>query len=743
MCTQRTPKNYTKDIYERFCKAIRDYYDKVLGRLRNEKEGVLLLKGVGRCWTQHKLLVRSLQKIFGYVDRYYCEHQNVPKCELVAKASFKSKVYAGTDTHPGIRRQLTPALLAVINADRDGEQVDKALLHNVIRLFGDLEDDKEGLYARDFEVFLLAGAREYYGRKGDALLSSDSVPTYLEKAEAYVASEEERVAAYMQPSTLEPLLRVVTDVLLVQQQDRLLTNEVSGFKAMLVDEKLEDMGRLFRLYSRVHDRLAAVGDPRNVLQPIARIMQDYLVSLGTNICREREAALPEREAGAGSGGGGAGAGAPAAAQVGGMLLAPDSKDSAENPAFIKALLALHEKARSLVAAQFSSSPVFQKALKDSFDNFLNKSPARSKISTCEILANYTDHVLTAKDKLKDEELELELERIVHLFQYVGEKDLFVEVYRTLLSKRLLGGKAQSNDLERSMISKLKLACGAQFTNKLEGMMNDLVGQEKLDKEFSDHQAEQPTRLTLDFTVQVLTQGWWPSTITMPIVLPPLMLACTMRYEDFYAKSKSKSRTLQWSHTQGTVAVRANYASGKSYEFALNTLQCVVVMLFNDAVTAVNVEAITAKIGTANAEVTKRILHSLACGKYKILKKTPEGASIKDDHTFAYNPAFSNQMHKIRVPMPSLAASHNPKKLEEDRSQVIDACIVRIMKARKQLSHAELVGQVLTHVRCCGARPSLALGRAALLLPSPLALSRLHAQSPSAPPPLPPMRSLIS
>jgi cullin 1 len=290
--------------------------------------------------------------------------------------------------------------------------------------------------------------------------------------------------------------------------------------------------------------------------------------------------------------------------VGGVLLAAQDtdKDTVDNPAFIKQLLALHDKARSLVSQQFLSSPLFQKALKDAFESFVNEKPAHSRYSTCEVLAHYTDHVLTAKDKQQEAELDRELERIVGLFSFVTDKDLFAEVYRSLLCKRLLGGKTQSSDLERSMISKLKLQCGTQYASKLEGMMNDLVGQEKQDKEFREYQDAQPQRPTVDFTVQVLTSGFWPTSVTMPIVLPPALLACTVQFKEWYAKAKT-NRVLTWCHAQGTVSIRAAYGSGRSYEFGVNTLQAVVVMLFNDLVVPVGVEALTQKIGTESAEIT--------------------------------------------------------------------------------------------------------------------------------------------
>jgi hypothetical protein len=46
--------------------------------------------------------------------------------------------------------------------------------------------------------------------------------------------------------------------------------------------------------------------------------------------------------------------------------------------------------------------------------------------------------------------------------------------RNLFAKRLLNQRSASNDAERSMLSKLKLRCGAQFTGKMEGMLSDLA-----------------------------------------------------------------------------------------------------------------------------------------------------------------------------------------------------------------------------------------------------------------------------
>lgn len=53
--------------------------------------------------------------------------------------------------------------------------------------------------------------------------------------------------------------------------------------------------------------------------------------------------------------------------------------------------------------------------------------------------------------------------------------------------------------------------------------------------------------------------------------------------------------------------------------------------------------------------------------------------------------------KFRIPIAVMDESHNPKKLEEDRGHTIEAAIVRIMKARKTLSHQQLIAEVLTQL----------------------------------------------
>lgn len=60
-----------------------------------------------------------------------------------------------------------------------------------------------------------------------------------------------------------------------------------------------------------------------------------------------------------------------------------------------------------------------------------------------------------------------------VFKYIEDKDVFQTFYSKMLAKRLIHGTSASEDLESSMIGKLKAACGYEYTSKLQRMFTDI------------------------------------------------------------------------------------------------------------------------------------------------------------------------------------------------------------------------------------------------------------------------------
>jgi cullin 1 len=56
---------------------------------------------------------------------------------------------------------------------------------------------------------------------------------------------------------------------------------------------------------------------------------------------------------------------------------------------------------------------------------------------------------------------------------------------------------------------MQLKCGAQYTSKFEGMITDTNLAADNERSFQDWMRTEGKQVGLDFSVQVLTTGFWP------------------------------------------------------------------------------------------------------------------------------------------------------------------------------------------------------------------------------------------
>jgi len=100
---------------------------------------------------------------------------------------------------------------------------------------------------------------------------------------------------------------------------------------------------------------------------------------------------------------------------------------------------------------------------------------------------------------------------------------------------------------------------------------------------------------------------------------------------------------------------------------------------------------------------KRALQSLACAKFKILRKDPVGREVEDGDSFSFDEEFSAKQLRFKVGTVSAQKENETEKQEtrqkvdEDRKPQIEAAIVRIMKSRKEMEHNALIAEVTTQL----------------------------------------------
>lgn len=209
------------------------------------------------------------------------------------------------------------------------------------------------------------------------------------------------------------------------------------------------------------------------------------------------------------------------------------------------------------------------------------------------------------------------------------------------------------------------------------------------------------------------------------------------FEDFYGKQHT-GRKLTWNPSLGSVELTARFGK-KKHIVMTATYHAMVLLLFNDS-DAVPYTELKARTGIPDAEL-RRSLQSLACGKARLLTKKPASRDVNDADIFYFNDKFTSKMIRIKIQQvavkenaaerevcgqlcfgecmsPLLSSSffflfspllwthgfffptpqETKGKLDEERKHEIEACIVRIMKARKQLQYQILVNEVVQQLQ---------------------------------------------
>ena len=737
LCTQRAPHNFSEKLYEYHGSTMTQYLGENALPALQSRHGEFLLEELIKRWKHHKIMNRWMKRFFTYLDRYYVKHHSHESLHRVGVDSFKTEVYMH------IKENVVQAMLASIEKERNGEEVDHQQLKSCVAVFETMGLGDMDCYINDLEDALLTFSETHYTAKAATWMSTDDTPAYLIKAEAALKSESQRVKNYLIGSTEPKLSSVCEKQLLEVHQTELLERENSGCAALLKNNKVDDLTRMFQLFGRLDEGLV----------PMAKLVEEYFMACGKDLMDERKQAID-------------------------TALAESKKESASDPTLVQSLIDLHERCQSfgeylrriidggrrpslcvcvcvcvcalllccfvvflffnltqpfshffispfprnppqfpsphtpipphtpvqnkfLVDNQFQKDPLFQSALKAAFELIMNNDVG--SLSNAEYLASFCDRILKkGGEKLSDSQVETKLDNIVQLFSYLNDKDLFSDIYRNLLSKRLLNQKSANDDAEKSMIGKLKLKCGAQFTSKMEGMINDLTtGKDHLEKFqiFAKENEKKFNLMSVDFTVQVLTTGFWPKNVETKLQLPTCMTNCVSAFSEYYDKA-TDARKLLFVESLGSCTVQMK-CEKKVYDLSVTTLQAAVLDMFSMKEDGTrpeySLEEIVAQL-TLEEKFTKKVLHSLSCGKYKVLQKTPKGKKISTGDRFKAAIKFSNNSRKLRIPMASLQPSHDSKRVEDDRTVAIEASIVRIMKTRKQLRHTDLIGEVLKQLQ---------------------------------------------
>ncbi|KAL1931391.1 hypothetical protein VTP01DRAFT_9533 [Rhizomucor pusillus] len=596
--------------------------------------------------------------------------QNV---QALAMSLWKNNVLFTIRDH--FQNRLFYQVFEMIRRDRDGYEAPHSTIKTVVTSLvqtNSFTDQPLQLYIEEFERPYLVHTKRYFEAEAAREMASGNVSSFMKKATERLRQEIMRNNRYCHSTSHRRIVKEFEAQYIAAYNDRI----IEEFPNMLQEERFDDCTAAYSLLNRIPDGL----------QPILIIYEEFITKLGRDILVKLGNSPPKIPR-----------------------------------AYVDQLLELHSKYYNINQQVFSADPLFTAAVDKAFRTIINDTQTNSSANGPETLARYCDMMLrkntgkkeiahaTADSKKKgvlrkpvqeSEETDPEgkLVRMITLFKYVDDKDIFQKFYSRMLAKRLIYSTSSSEEMESNMINRLKEICGVEYTSKLNKMFTDMSLSNDLNAAFKEFLKQNAEKLNVGFEIQVLTAGAWPlnqkedakATEASGIQIPAELEKSVTFFERFYGQHHSGRKLLwQWNLSRGEL--RLTYLD-RPYEIQVGLYQMVILLLFNVSM-EISVNDVLQHSGLTESDALRSIKPLIDMQ----LLKTNNG-ELSRDSKISLNLSFTSKRTKIKVAAAAQAEQQETqatrRAVDEDRRMYLQAAIVRIMKSRQTLTHIQLVQEII-------------------------------------------------
>ncbi|PNP52245.1 hypothetical protein THARTR1_07454 [Trichoderma harzianum] len=651
-----------EDLYNHLIKYLQRHLADLVQASKSHTDEALLAYYIKE-WNRYTVAAKYIHHLFQYLNRHWVKREidegkkNIYDVYTLHLVQWRKVLFEQ------VSEKVMDAVLKLVEKQRNGETIEYGQIKQVVDSFVSLGLDEADpskstldVYRYHFERPFLAATKEFYQAESKQFVAENPVVEYMKKAESRLAEEEERVNMYLHQDIALPLKRCCNQALIADHSLSLREE----FQVLLDNDREEDMARMYNLLSRIPEGL----------DPLRTRFETHVRKAGL-------AAVQKVQSSEG--------------------------DKLEPKVYVDALLEIHTQYQGLVKRAFTDEPEFTRSLDNACREFVNRNEVCKSGSnkSPELLAKYTD-VLLRKSTTSIEEADLErtLSQIMTVFKYIEDKDVFQKFYSRMLARRLVHSNSSSDDAETSMISKLKEACGFEYTNKLQRMFQDMQISKDLNKEFRDHLETVGNAKAVDSTFSILGTGFWPLTPPSTHFDPPPEISAEIeRFVRFY-KHKHDGRKLTWLWHLCKGEIKAGYCKNSKtpYTFQVSIYQMSILLLFNekDNYSYDDISSAT----QLSSEVLDQALAVILKAKVLLMDGGDKPGPGK---TFRLNYDFKSKKIRVNLNLGGVKEAKQEevetnKTIEEDRKLVLQSAIVRIMKARKKMKHTQLVSETINQIR---------------------------------------------
>ncbi|ETO28877.1 hypothetical protein RFI_08250 [Reticulomyxa filosa] len=511
LCTLKKGKQVYDGLYEVCDKHIKKSIEKYIDTSISHSQSYL--EPFKNIWMRHCEEMNAIRQIFLLLDKTYVKTSTDMKSLWNMGIHLLKKHILAKENACS---NLVVHLLQLIENERNGEQIDQDLLKPIIQM----------------------ASTKYYENEGNNFVATMSIPDYLLHVRKRLKEEEKRVKNYLEAQTQRPITLLIEHEMIKKHVEDLLTK---GFDSMMDESKFANLRHLYELLFSVQE-----------VDALQQHFSEYGKKRGVDIIS-------------------------------------DPSLDAQNE-MVASLLKFKAKLDRVVNESFHNHRTFHHTIRNSWEYFLNIKPDKP----AELIAKVSFEIFfdkaiipiciyhqlrTGARGTSEQELEESLDRVMDIFRFIHAKDVFQAFYKKDLAKvlfeeytRLLLNTSASEDAEKNMINRIRKECGQSFASNLENMFQDMGLSRDLQGKFKTHLENSNPSLfeqmsKIDFQIDVLTTGCWPTYDTEPIDLPPQVQSVLDSYRTFYCDINS-GRQLKWTISLSHCVVAAHFPKVLCFLFFL-------------------------------------------------------------------------------------------------------------------------------------------------------------------------------
>ncbi|CCD27445.1 cullin CUL3 NDAI_0K02540 [Naumovozyma dairenensis CBS 421] len=677
----------SKDLYDKLTEyitlKIKSSFQCEEWSASSDNDGSVFLSFISNLWTEQCRCFKLVSDIMLYLDKIYCKPNRILSVYDQCLELFKLHILIpNSDT-------LNRAMLSTINSSRESNTEVSPLASiwsSIVAMMQTvMAEGKYTYFDTYFEPFLLKETEEFYQNLID--VDQFSPLDCLEMVKSLKESEYKRDLTFLDTDSTSKITSVLEEVLIWDKIGKIII--VLTHQALKNDD--------IHLLQELFDLSLDTNYKNNVLTSVKSYIFEDLSAIHYNESLRKKSLM-------------------AISWVNSILQKYDYYETLLKTIDFGITTTQSEEENG--NKDVDPHDLNKNILDEQFSLYLSKSGKQSAESVC----FYIDTKLkSTSDRSKISNAKKDVDNCVKLFKLLSEKDIFENVYRQQLSRRLLHQKS-SIELERWCVRKVKEEMGVFFTSKLDGMLRDMSKSMELSKAFAAGYSD--TLGDINFVPQILTITSWPfqnftdeELAKNEVILPSKLEQIKLDFELFYQK-KYNERNLKWANPLSLVEIGHQF--NKTYhELSMSMITAVIFLLFEEH-SQLTIEMIEEKTNITRDELLRQLLSMVLSPKSRILSKKPMSKSISSSDIFSINESFSAPTLKVKVltasavvPNPTGTSTpmgtrisdisedsmtSNGLSIKRERLVQINASIVRMLKPERTLTRNKLFEKVKSNLK---------------------------------------------